>query len=96
MAGANCWEQLGCGLEPGGVNVSELGVCPAAVDTRFDGEYGGTNGGRACWAVRDTLCTGQRMGQFSTKWEACKNCGFLKQVASEEDAPVSELMLLAY
>jgi len=40
MAKMNCWEFNKCGREPGGDNVSEYGICPAARDTSLDGIQG--------------------------------------------------------
>lgn len=44
----NCWEVLQCGLEPGGAQEKELGVCPAASDSRLDGTNQGLNAERIC------------------------------------------------
>ena len=41
----NCWEVMGCGLEAGGANVAELGVCPSAQDSPLNGSNGGTFAG---------------------------------------------------
>lgn len=76
----NCWEYRGCGREPGGGCVDELGVCPAATEVRLDGVNGGKNGGRACWAVEDTLC----YATLGAKFTACLQCDFLLKVQDEE------------
>ena len=41
----NCWEFKNCGRQPGGSNVNDLGLCPAATDTSSDGLNRGKNGG---------------------------------------------------
>ena len=69
----NCWEFKRCGREPGGMNSRELGVCPAASETRVDGANGGHNGGRACWAVAGTLCGGKVQGTYAMKMGTCGN-----------------------
>jgi len=80
----NCWQFTGCGFEPGGRN-AHLGVCPAAVDRRFDGINGGRNGGRACWAVSWTLRgRGRIFGDCHEKFLDCLECAFLRTVCHEE------------
>ena len=61
----NCWEYMQCGREPGGRNAPEAGGCPAAVDTTHDGINSGCCGGRFCWAVAGTLCSGEIQGTFA-------------------------------
>jgi hypothetical protein len=76
MAKMNCWEFNKCGREPGGDNVSEYGICPAARDTSLDGMNQGKSGGRACWAISGTLCEGKVQGTFAVKLSDCKQCSF--------------------
>jgi hypothetical protein len=64
----NCWEFKSCGREPGGVNVSALGVCPA-----FPAR------GRDCWRVAGTLCGGARQGTYAEKLESCVKCSFFER-----------------
>jgi eukaryotic-like serine/threonine-protein kinase len=80
----NCWEYMKCGREPGGGNVAELGVCPAAADESFDGINSGHCGGRFCWAVAGTFCGGQIQGTFAQKRNSCLSCGFYRLVQAEE------------
>ena len=80
----NCWEFKGCGREPGGRKVSELGVCPAATEGRLDGTHSGSNAGRACWVVAGTLCQGEIQGTFAKKFDACEKCEFYGLVKGEE------------
>lgn len=80
----NCWQYMKCGREPGGGNVAELGVCPAAADESFDGINSGLCGGRFCWAVAGTLCGGKTQGTFAQKRESCLDCGFYRLVQAEE------------
>lgn len=80
----NCWEFMGCGREPRGVNVAETGICLAAIALRFDGVNGGKCAGRFCWQVAGTYCNGQRQGTFATKIQDCILCPFFLAVAREE------------
>ncbi len=80
----NCWEHKGCGREPGGSKVKDLGVCIAATETKLDGVHGGKNAGRACWAVAGTLCGGEVQGTYAEKMGNCKICDFYKAVFTEE------------
>ena len=84
MVKMNCWESKKCGREEGGTKVSELGVCPAAVETRIHGLNAGKNGGRSCWAVSGTFCGGTVQGTFAHKIFNCMECDFYKTVVSEE------------
>lgn len=80
----NCWEFKKCGREPGGAKAKELGVCPAAVDTKHDGLHGGKNAGRACWFIAGTLCAGEVQGTFAKKYRDCAVCDFYNKVKDEE------------
>ena len=80
----NCWEFNQCGREPGGNRTSELGICPAAIETRADTINEGTNAGRACWAVVGTLCQGVVDGGFSSKAASCMLCDFYAMVCREQ------------
>lgn len=80
----NCWEFKQCGREPGGKNAEDLGVCPAATDSRFTGNNGGENAGRYCWRVAGTLCDGGVQGIFAEKALTCCKCDFFLQVVDEE------------
>jgi hypothetical protein len=80
----NCWQVKKCGREPGGANVSHLGVCPAAIETALNGINGGKNAGRACWAIAGTLCDGKVQGTFAQKMINCLECEFYQQVVAEE------------
>jgi hypothetical protein len=82
----NCWEAKSCGRQPGGLKVSEFGVCSAAVETRVNGMNNGKNGGRVCWAIAGTLCGGKVQGSFASKVANCMTCDFYKSVKSEEGA----------
>ena len=80
----NCWEFKKCGREPGGKKSAELGICPAAVDTSFDGINRGVNAGRFCWAVAGTFCGGTAQGTFAEKRNSCLGCDFFNKVRAEE------------
>jgi hypothetical protein len=80
MKKQNCWEFKGCERGPGG---SEE-LCPAASNTKLDGVHGGTNCGRACWAVAGTYCGGNPQGSFAQKISDCSLCDFYRTVRAEE------------
>ncbi len=80
----NCWDFLNCGREPGGINESELGICPASTEMKLDGVHGGINAGRTCWAVAGTFCEGEVQGTFAQKFKSCKECNFYRIVYEEE------------
>ncbi|MEI7857671.1 MAG: hypothetical protein WCH85_09230 [Methanomicrobiales archaeon] len=84
MTKLNCWEFKKCGREPGGENVTELGVCPAAVETRTNAMNSGNNGGRACWAISGTMCGGKVQASYAVKIGNCLNCEFYQRVQREE------------
>ena len=84
----NCWEHKKCGREPGGSNVLELGVCPAATETKADGINGGKNGGRVCWAIAGTLCEGEIQGTYASKLGFCLICDFCQLVLKEEETGI--------
>ena len=81
----NCWEFQGCGREKGGSRAKELGVCPAAEETRLDGVHQGRNAGRSCWMVPGTLCDAvvDRPRQ-SAGMGTCTECDFYRLVREEE------------
>jgi len=84
MAKENCWEFKNCGRQPGGSNVTELGVCPASQETAADGINAGRNGGRSCWVLAGTLCGNKVQGTFATKLANCLQCEFYQKVRGEE------------
>jgi hypothetical protein len=84
MQKTNCWEHKKCGREQGGPMSRDLGVCPAATETRLNGTHGGRLGGRACWVVAGTLCGGAEQGTFAHKYHNCEKCDFYKTVKQEE------------
>lgn len=63
----NCWEFKKCGREKEGVNVAELGVCPAYPDN-----------GTRCARVAGTFCGGEVQGTFAMKLGNCLDCDFYK------------------
>ncbi len=79
----NCWEFKKCGREPGGEHEKELGVCPAATETRLDTIHGGKNAGRACWVIAGTMCSGHVQGSFAKKYLSCSTCDFYQLVETE-------------
>lgn len=88
----NCWEIKKCGREPGGVKVSELGVCPAATASIAHGKNGGKYGGRICWAIAGTLCGGRVQGSYAQKQITCLTCDFFDKVSHEEGAQLVMLL----
>jgi CRP-like cAMP-binding protein/tRNA A-37 threonylcarbamoyl transferase component Bud32 len=85
----NCWEYMRCGRELGGEKAAELGICPSAIDTSFDGINSGKNAGRICWAVAGTCQEGEVYGTFAEKRTSCICCDFYKLVQEEEGASKS-------
>jgi CRP-like cAMP-binding protein len=92
----NCWEYMKCGRGPGGSKVAELGICPAATDTSYDGINFGKSAGRFCWAVAGTLCDGQVQGTFAEKRISCISCDFFKLVQQEEGAFAAPTRFLSF
>ncbi len=84
MKKLNCWEYKECGREPGGVNVAEFGICPAAMERKANGFNGGKNAGRVCWAIANTLCDGIIQGTLVEKLTNCMECDFFRLVSAEE------------
>lgn len=84
MERENCWEVLKCGRQMGGENAEKLGVCPAALQSEYDGVNGGDRSGRFCWTVVGTFCNGEVQGTFAKKLKNCLDCEFLNQVNKEE------------
>jgi hypothetical protein len=80
----NCWRYKNCGRQPGGSKANELGVCPAATETKTNGINDGSNAGRACWAVTGTLCGAKVQGTFASKLSNCLHCEFYNLVIREE------------
>ncbi|MBF0457910.1 MAG: hypothetical protein HQK99_08455 [Nitrospirae bacterium] len=87
----NCWEFNKCGREPGGDKVEELGVCPVTIATSFNGLHGGTNAGRACWAVPFACGDAEGKMSFASKIRKCTQCEFHHLVIKEEDKYQSAL-----
>ncbi len=83
MKKLNCWEFMRCGRELGG-HTRHLGVCPSAFARRLNGVHSGIHGGRACWVVAGTLCSGNGHGSFAEKYQSCEQCDFYKAVRKEE------------
>jgi serine/threonine protein kinase len=92
----NCWDYMKCGREPGGPKVVELGICPAASDTSFDGINLGENAGRFCWAVAGTFCSGKVQGSFADKRASCITCDFFQEVQKEEGTAGSHSKFLGF
>lgn len=91
----NCWEYQGCGLGPLSEDEAPRPVCSAALAEELDGVHGGTNGGRACWAIADTMCEGCEGMTVEEKYATtCRKCALHYRVEIEEGlqlAPVDEL-----
>ena len=80
----NCWEFMECEWQPEGPKIDEIGVCPAVVDSRFNGLHGGKNAGRVCWMIAGTLCGGKVQGDYAQKHKSCIECEFYRLVKKEE------------
>ncbi len=88
----NCWEFEKCGREPGGANITEYDVCPAAIESSANGINGGKNGGRLCWAIAGTLCNKKVKGTLAKEKFSCMNCDFFKLVNKEEYINTYEIL----
>ena len=73
-----------CGREPGGIQVQELGICPATTEVRINNINNGKNGGRSCWALTGTLCGGIVQSSLLDKLDNCFKCEFYATVYIEE------------
>ena len=82
----NCWEIKKCGREANGVKASELGVCPAALPSKYDGFNEGSLGGRYCWKIAGTFCGGEVQGTFADKLLNCVECNVFKMIKAEQGA----------
>jgi len=80
----NCWELMNCGREMNGGKIGELGICPAATETKLNGVHSGKNAGRSCWVIAGTLCGGAEQGTFAMKYHNCRQCDFYKEIKTEE------------
>jgi DNA-directed RNA polymerase subunit RPC12/RpoP len=83
---------MNCGRELGGSKVEGLGICPAAIDSTFNGLNSGKNGGRICWAVAGTFCDGEVQGFYAEKLVSCMSCGFFILVKEEEGTASFDLL----
>lgn len=81
----NCWEYFSCGRESEGRNGATADICPAVNDAESDGTNQGRNGGRICWAVAGTLCSGAVQGNWAEKLQDCLKCEFYKTVEREQE-----------
>lgn len=80
----DCWEYMKCGREPGGSNIDELGICPAATDETSNNINKGRNAGRICWSIAGTQCNGEVHGTFARSFGNCLNCRFYLYVQRQE------------
>lgn len=79
----NCWQVMHCGREPGGINVDNEGICPAAKASQLNGAHFGKNGGRCCWAIAGTFSDNHVTCSFAKKLQSCEECDFYKFVAND-------------
>ncbi len=84
MKKCNCWEFKKCGRELGGTHAFEIGVCPASTNVFFNGIHDGTNAGRSCWVIPETMCNGEIQGDFVQKARICSPCDFYASVKHDE------------
>jgi CRP-like cAMP-binding protein len=92
----NCWEFKKCERQPGGRKAQELGLCPAAADSSFNGINDGQNAGRICWAVAGTCCGGRVQGTFAEKRRSCVTCDFYQHVQEQEETSNANQKLLKF
>lgn len=89
----NCWEIKRCGREPGGAMAETRGVCTAAIAEEADGINHGLNGGRICWAVTGTYCSGIVHGSFAENRLSCMSCEVFDRIREEEGMATFSLLL---
>ena len=80
----NCWEFKRCGNGPGAAKEKGKQTCPVPEMSLYHGLNDGTNAGRVCWIVADSVCHGDVQVTFRHKLEACEECDFYKAVREEE------------
>ncbi|MBF0536825.1 MAG: hypothetical protein HQL03_01075 [Nitrospirae bacterium] len=99
----NCWEYKLCGRQPGGKNTNKYGICPVTTAEVFDGLHGGTNAGRACWAVAEPfacmamaehLVDPDNKGGIVAKIKGCTTCDFHQLVINQEKEYQSAIQYL--
>jgi hypothetical protein len=78
----NCWEVMNCEWQP--ADKVKIEVCPAIVESKFDGVNSGKNAGRACWMIAGTFCGGKVQGNYAQKYKNCIICDFYNLVKKEE------------
>ncbi len=78
----DCWEQLKCGAET--CSPGDKGWCPVPFDESLNGVNGGTNGGRACWAVLGAKCRAGDATAPPGDAEVCVACPVLSTVRTQE------------
>ena len=89
----NCWEFMNCGRCPEDPYGPDGQYCPTAVTREADGINGGRNGGRICWAIAGTFCSGTVQGDFAAKEHSCLACEFCQLVQNEEDPAAFRVLL---
>jgi hypothetical protein len=89
MSKQNCWEYKKCERQFGGAKVSEFGVCPVSLCKCVNGENSGVNGGRVCWLVSKTLCSGVQ-GNHLIKMKDCYKCPFFRKILMEEGYDIAD------
>jgi len=52
----------------------------------LNGVHGGMQGGRSCWIVEGTLCSGKKSRPFKERFHSCSYCDFYRMVMQEEGA----------
>jgi hypothetical protein len=82
----NCWEFKKCGRESGGINVSEFGVCPVAIEHKLNGIHGGKNGGRCCWVFYGAFSCGiENPKEPDEQIAVCRKCNFYMMVKKTKE-----------
>lgn len=85
----NCWEVNNCPYAWNGTAPITDSCCPASTPGKLDGLNNGTYAGRACWAVKGTLCGGEVQGDIVEKLSSCLECDFLMRVYEEEGKQIT-------
>ncbi len=84
MTKLNCWEFMKCGMEPGGCNSEENGVCPVATEAFAHELNSGKNGGRLCWVIAENSNDEKIKCSASHKKTSCFSCDFRYKVTLNE------------
>ncbi|OLS29395.1 MAG: hypothetical protein HeimC2_00250 [Candidatus Heimdallarchaeota archaeon LC_2] len=88
----NCWDFMVCKKGPDTEN-----PCIAASTVKAYNFLGGINGGRACFYIVGTACTGEDKLSLNKKWiEFCSKCKFYRHIISESNGKLNYFDFLTH